>query len=131
MTELIDKIRAAIDEDERLALAVTWPMWTAVHKPVEHQIRGTENPERNSYYIGATSQPAPVDHMARHDPARVLAMVAAHREILEEHKPSTRRAGWDRDETICGTCSYDSGTDDYAFPCPTMRALAKGYGIEW
>jgi len=76
-------------------------------------------------------------HIARNDPAAVLADVAAKRLILAEHQPRSERASWDEDVTICATCRYDGGLDWVAYPCPTVRLLASayasrpGYRSEW
>lgn len=63
---------------------------------------------------------AMADHVERHDPARVLAQVAALRQVVEMHGGSA----------YCEMC----GDGQYSSPCPTLRALASmwadapGYG---
>jgi hypothetical protein len=93
--ELIAFVRAALDEDERVALACpdkTWPQ------------------------IG---NGAGAEHIARWDPARVLAEVEAKRRILDEHDPSPTT------KTCCPTCrDYD---EPIQAPCPTVRLLAQPY----
>lgn len=61
-------------------------------------------------------------HIARHDPAHVLAVSAAHRRIVELHRDG--RSG-DYIEPWCATCSDDE--DLVYLPCPTLRALASAY----
>lgn len=83
-------------------------------------------------YDGATPE-----HMARHDPARVLAEVGAKRRIVKRHRP------WREDEddvTVsggrlqAGQCYECEGQ---WVPCPTLRLLAlpyaahPGYLAEW
>ncbi len=72
-------------------------------------------------------------HIARHDPARVLADVAAKRWIVELHAeaefPDTDE-GRDKNIAECGQCMED-------YPCHTLRLLAlpyaghDGYRSEW
>jgi hypothetical protein len=61
-----------------------------------------------------------VDHIARHDPARVLAEVEAKRRIVAEH-PDYGGYG-----ESCATCA-ESDVDLAPYPCPTLRALASVY----
>lgn len=112
MSDLIARLRTAIGEDERLAL------------PVSHggnwNVTITGDPG-----WGIEGDRRMVAHIARHDPARVLAMVAAHREILELHDGSHE----------CSVFDHNGDVDSCAWVpkggvCSTLRALAKGYGIE-
>jgi hypothetical protein len=73
-------------------------------------------------------------HIARHDPARVLAECAAKRAIIEQHRESrffARHQG-------CVVCRTGSGPLlPVEYPCPTVRALAAvhkdhpDYQQEW
>lgn len=71
-------------------------------------------------------------HMARHDPARVLAEVAAKRRLLDEHADYGEGLGQTPDgdygmiPAACTTCGTPS---EYAvaWPCPTLRTLALSY----
>jgi hypothetical protein len=54
-----------------------------------------------------------LEHIARHDPARVLAEVAAKRQIVELH--FLRSSG-----RLCNE-------DDDLWPCETLRLLARPY----
>lgn len=110
--DLIAKIRAAIDEDERIAKAA---------KEVADGYVGDVVPDGGPQ--GWTDL-----HGLRQDPDRTLAMVAAHREILELHE---RSENYPHECTECGDfgdCGCARGSEDW--PCPTLLALAKGYGIE-
>jgi hypothetical protein len=66
-------------------------------------------------------------HIARHDPARVLAEVAAKRAILTLHSPENleyvNTDGDDRTGTICATCDSLVGN----WPCDTLKLLAAVY----
>lgn len=65
--------------------------------------------------------------IAMHDPASVLRRCAADRKILAEHVPAVD--SWD--PYACTGC----GSDDYGWnvdhtnDCPTLLALAEGYGL--
>lgn len=129
MTDPVAKLRAALDETERIALAaggIGWrrSRWTQDEGRVE-----TADGDIVVYDEGVPSGDQAA-HIVRHDPASVLRIVAAHRKILAEHPAQERRESWDEYRTICATCTYDSGTDVLAFPCPTVAALAEAYGIE-
>lgn len=77
-------------------------------------------------------------HIARWDPARVLAEVEAKRRILDEHQPVH---GYDPNGPVCSTCGEPGNLGDETavvrWPCPTVRLLAlpyadrAGYQAEW
>jgi hypothetical protein len=60
-------------------------------------------------------------HIARHDPARVLAECAAKRAIINEHQTVPTAPG--RPDTTCAGC----GLAFNARPCPTLAHLATVY----
>jgi hypothetical protein len=67
-------------------------------------------------------------HIARWDPARVLAECDAKRRIVDEHRPS--KLPWPSSmEAGCRTCGTAQGWDDRARQanCITLRALALPY----
>lgn len=65
------------------------------------------------------------DHIARHDPARVLAECEAKRRIVEEHSDGGK--DWDGQRFVhwCRRCAGRRGHEPW--PCPTLRALALPY----
>ncbi|MEI5100330.1 DUF6221 family protein [Streptomyces sp. PmtG] len=72
------------------------------------------------------------EHVVHHDPASVLRRCVADRKILEEHAPMG--GGWPS-HYACEGCGYD-GADYCSDPnvghvndCPTLLALAEGYGL--
>jgi hypothetical protein len=110
MTDLVEFLRAALDEDERVARAAMPGPWT--HNPAKEwftdldklraaragipQSGGEEfvKAEVDGRVVGVAAT-GPADdpqsmadaaHIARHDPARVLAEVAAKRAILDLHE---------------------------------------------
>lgn len=86
------------------------------------------------HYDGARNQ-SDVDHIARHDPARVLAECAALRRIAEIHAPTFEDFKSGR-RWYCTECDPDLvGSPDEG--CPTLRSLAaiwaghESYDPEW
>jgi hypothetical protein len=69
VTDLVERIRAALNETERVARAVTAEGW---HEDIA-------KPEGWNEYDEAVRE-----HIVAHDPERELRMVAAHRKILDE-----------------------------------------------
>lgn len=157
MTDLVEWLRAQLDEDERIARAAAdtyggSEQWRILRLTDEDY--GTEwSLEIADRVIpaglpGDDEDPLRVDelhHIARHDPARVLRQVKAYREILAEHR--IKRADdwepWDRnfDESRdfgCSTCHFDRDLGTHAWGyCNTLRALASiyshrpGFKPEW
>lgn len=67
-----------------------------------------------------------LEHIARWDPARVLAEVAAKRAILKLHPPATQPSG-----LYCATCGdWPQPGDEQGvitWPCGTLKLLAQPY----
>ncbi|MFD7996860.1 DUF6221 family protein [Streptomyces mexicanus] len=83
MDDLVQWLRAQLDEDERvarLALDQTGDNWRAYYKQIiAANPRFGEDPADAN-----TSEVA--DHIARHDPTRVLAEVEAKRQVIEQYE---------------------------------------------
>jgi hypothetical protein len=118
---LTDFLLARIAEDEAAARATTPGPWNAD----EHSGVLLANGEIPTI-VGELDVHDDAAHIARHDPARVLAQCAAYREIVELHRqdegPIARKG--------CRSCLTDrSGFADEwepdELPCPTLRALAS------
>ena len=147
MNDLVQWLRAQLDEDERIARAVRVP-------PAWHQGPGDDPEwtndemvcmwppefhtpyERDKHWRGLTVEgPELAAHIAKHDPARVLREIDAKRQIVECHEPWTASNG----DTICGRCGREhiEGRPGGHFPCQTLRLLAlpyadrPGYREEW
>lgn len=141
----LDKLKAAIDESERIARAATAGPWRVDDETYAEIIYGGTD-DMTSVVSGGRwggeasvfDQTADALHIAAQNPAVTLRMVAAHRKILDLHAP---------DEGCCAVCHgpeemqefYDRETeqetvewisDPAPYPCDTVRALAEGYGIE-
>jgi hypothetical protein len=100
----LEQLRAALDEDERVALAaIGVGNWFCLG-------------------VGAEAEADRfVAHVQRQTPERVLRWVKAVREILAEHQPTDGAHGG----TWCDLC-HGAGLEDW--PCPTVRSLISVYG---
>jgi hypothetical protein len=137
--DLITWLRAQLDDDERVATdraRLAGDVWTAVEvAPGRWEVVGAGG-------RGTVAQGLPqweAEHIARHDPARVLRRVAADRRILDlhegDHECSTIRRGVDYEgvpyEEI-DNCTWVLDGD-----CSTVRLMAlphaarPGYREEW
>ncbi|MFD8805596.1 DUF6221 family protein [Streptomyces sp. NPDC059597] len=140
MGDLVEWLRAQLDEDERIARAAseyTEAEWrldedgeTVLWWPPEPRVADKERekglPVVSDRWRGQTIYARAAPHVAAHDPARVLREIDAKRRILAEHWLN----GW-----VCDTC--DNGEVGQTFPCATLRLLAlpyadrPGYREEW
>ncbi|MEU2788994.1 DUF6221 family protein [Streptomyces sp. NPDC007100] len=128
MTEhLVQFLRDRLDEDEAVARAASPGPWTQVGIGDYGWAVSFNRPD----YAGVETEDddqgrADADHIARHDPARVLAEVEAKRRLLVVHAKSSSYDG-------CATC--DAGNDScgclggahWEYPCDTMKLLALPY----
>lgn len=125
---MVAKLRAQLDEDERLALAAPGNSWQAQD---DDSIAGTSvydeqwrllTPEHHGHDDPLSNRPGAtgpayvdaarddlVNHIAHHDPARVLADVKAKRDILDLH------------ENRNGYCKECGG----GWPCLTLQWLVR------
>ena len=132
--DLATWLRAQLDDDERLAKTAggEHPHWTTTDEGDVTQV-GTGGSGYLANGPWGSSLFEVGEHIARHDPARVLAEVDAKRRILDEH---TCRCP-DPDCQDCGACSGPHHADPAPAPCTTLRLLAlpyagqPGYRDEW
>lgn len=119
--DLVAFLRARLAEDEAVARAATdgpWVPWEGRELnglgDLIHPVR-TPGQMAGSRATVVTASWLDAEHIARHDPARVMREVEAKRQILTAH-------GGDLDEQsmFCGHCEHDT-------PCPTLRAVAAVY----
>lgn len=112
MDDLVQWLRAQLDEDERIARACPG------------------NGEWSAEDIAVYGPDLSVEvraHMAEHDPRRVLAEVDAKRRIIDLHKGVN---------DYCAECDLVRSNYPY-HPCTTLRLLAlpyadrPGYREEW
>jgi hypothetical protein len=105
MTDLMERLKAALDEDERLALE-SEGAWIPLG-PAECDERPIAR------------------HMARHDPARTLAMVAAHRTILTWAENAIKMCTVSEDGVLGKPGEHMMGDIGRW----NIQALAKAYGL--
>jgi hypothetical protein len=89
--ELVDFLRARLDEDESTARAADGDAIeaTPLHEGVAYLTLRGDHTDR---YTGEL--PAPLaDHVARHDPARVLADIEADRALIRDYVESEAALG--------------------------------------
>jgi hypothetical protein len=122
--DLIGWLRAQLDEDAAVARAAAdchdedSPTWAVITPGFVHN--GDDGMWSR---LTRVDRDAVADHMARFDPARVLAEVEAKREIVDQHGPT--------EDGTCRLCLY------LPLPCITLRLLAlpytdrPGYRDEW
>ncbi|MEV7358190.1 DUF6221 family protein [Kitasatospora sp. NPDC091276] len=125
-TDLIAFIRARLDEDEREALAV---LWAGSGNRLDWTLVASATIEIGTETIGTDDRNV-ASHIARHDPARVMAEVDAKRRLLDLHGPLTLRGGagarcFDT-TTACRSCEPPQ-FPEHAYPCATLRLLALPY----
>lgn len=91
MDDLIAFLRARLDEDADLALAASPGPW---HPDEEHdEVHAVDDiVVAEGFALSGRQLRATVDHIARHDPARVLAEVEAKRKILTAYENYDREA---------------------------------------
>ena len=119
MADLIERLKAALDEDERVAMAAESQAWHA-REPDSLGLR-VVSVSFDTDQVTASILSGNANHIARHDPARTLAMVAAHRKILELLPDIETAEAWMHQEV--GHLAPDVIQ-------PLVEALAAAYGIE-
>lgn len=141
MSDLVEFLNRCIDEDERIASAATpgpWRYDQGKHwrKPgtswfEEAVFAGPDGAD--AICVAGTGETddwqsmADAEHVALHDPARVLREVEAKRRLLKPH--STGDFPYDPDGDGPGNYSWTERCDECykPTPCPTVRALASAY----
>lgn len=132
---LIEFLNARLDDDERVARAAAdaaeHQKWDAFGYEDIASV-GAEHPDHPDgeewYLLGGnlfrqSGDRSLVEHVARHDPARVLRETAAKRAFLRAH-PFESYAD-EPAEGFCGECQRGGAAG--VWPCPTMRHLATIY----
>lgn len=159
---LVEWLHAQLDEDERQARAAVIPAHEGPGAYQPHpelatwryvpggEVEYVSTPEMLSYEyaepyrvtcdsegLGPAVDESVGPHIARHDPARVLAQVAAYRAILELHQPKRYEHDSDGIEHNLEPHEWDCEHDLEQWPCPTVRHLTtvyadrEGWREEW
>ncbi|NED75367.1 hypothetical protein G3I51_24190 [Streptomyces sp. SID9944] len=134
--DLPEWLRTQLDTDEQIARAATPGPWE--QSGIGEYGWGVSFGRAGAGVEAEDSDQgrADADHIATHDPARVLREIDAKRHLLDEHQ--------DVNDGSCGTCvdgqwGYPThgGSSPQRFPCRTLRLLAlsyadrPGYRDEW
>lgn len=128
MNDIVDHLNAWCDEDERVAGEATSGDWAAIDggvAAVEHQ----DDDGYTQWPVGSTESDRDREdrvHIARHDPARVLAEVEVIRQVINDYRMSDRailRGNPDLDDP--GWRGIYAGRDAFA---SVLRAYAKAAG---
>lgn len=132
-------LTAALDRAETMARGATPGPWEAEgDDPTDDEVYTAHDGEHGDLYgqmVAFTRGPgshANMLHIAAFNPAVVLRMVTADRQLLAQHQP-IRGAGYSPDGsgyigmTACTTCGTH---DEYGipWPCPTVLNRAKAWG---
>ncbi|MFE0699141.1 DUF6221 family protein [Streptomyces sp. NPDC058872] len=126
--DLVEFLTARLDEDERVIEAPE--TWTAFD---ENEPTGTRRVDVDHSFerVTACTRAWRGVHIARHDPARVLAEVDAKRRIVERHGPAVLCGGggaqYYNTTRVCRSCESPKQFPEQAWPCPTLRLLALPY----
>lgn len=121
ITQRIDHLEAlchTADKEHGRDWAATWTAHTD-----DFELLDT-----NGTLVARSLQPGAAGLLAIHDPAAVLRRCTADRKILEHHAPT----GGTWDPYACEGCGSDSeygALVDHTNDCPTLQALAEGYGL--
>ena len=85
MTDALSRLRAGLDRDEAIARAAIddSPHWIATPEGVD-QVESDGRYEVVTGYFMQTRRPQANDHIALHDPSRVLRQTEALRELADE-----------------------------------------------
>lgn len=129
MNDVIEFLRARLDEDEQAARAAGWHRWVLVDDEISTVGNGRLVVRLERDYDGP--------HITRHDPARVLREVDAKRRIVELHGPlqlpaTNYRPTMLQCEYCASLCHSRSGLGcdqpiDAPWPCDTVRLMALPY----
>ncbi|MFI0268589.1 DUF6221 family protein [Streptomyces luteogriseus] len=123
MDELVEWLRAQLDEDERIARAATLGPWVQSGIGDYGWTVDFGRPGAGVETADTEQGLADADFIAAHNPARVLREIDAKRQLLALHAEGST-------DLFCAHCEHEP-------PCPTLRLLAlpyadrPGYREEW
>jgi hypothetical protein len=143
MDDLVQFLRARLDDDKQAARACASAPWEIEIPPMVHVSVQARRDNKWKWgrlgYVATVERDEDRAHIARHDPARVLADVEAKRRLLELHGIMHREIGWlengaeeGSEIPVCGICvpkhsHYQRREDVPEGPCLTVRLLALPY----
>ncbi|GGT95142.1 DUF6221 family protein [Actinomadura citrea] len=83
--DLVEFLRARLDRDEQMARACSGTPWKATPSGTVSTDTGDPGTD-GSAYVATAENGAYAEHIARHDPSRALAEVAARRQIVDDYE---------------------------------------------
>lgn len=108
---LVEFLRARHDEDEQVARDASPGPWRP--NAERDQVLACDDIEvADGFALSGHQLRATVEHIARHDPARVLAEVEAKRRVIEIHA---------REHECVGSGGERTANDGSEWPCLTLR----------
>ena len=131
--DLVEWLRAQLDEDERIARAASGEEWGAISPTQPYAVFDVAAYKANTTLrtVGAIAGVEHAEdraHIAEHDPARVLREIDAKRRLLAVHRPYVAEP-----DQACLGCA---GGIEFE-RCPVVRLLAlpyadrPGYREDW
>jgi hypothetical protein len=112
--ELVQFLRERLDEDEALARAASPGPWRP-NEETDEVVAVDGITVADGFALSGRQLRATTEHIARHDPPRVLAEVDAKRQIIDLHGGDLNI-----DLIFCAHCEHHA-------PCPTLLMLALPY----
>lgn len=134
MEDLIAFVRARLDEDQAAAERARDAefckdgRWNARGPFGDDYRLGSVQSEVNESILGEDADDVPfpfADHIARHNPARILREVEAKRRMFDLHVLAERDYGDGFVTELCMVC--DPQEPEPFYPCQTLRLLALPY----
>lgn len=131
MSDLVSRFTATLDELERVARFGGPAPWRRYIEGADDGWAIESTDAEVSFIVGDEDV---ATHIERWDPQAVLRLVAAAREVIAEHQPHV--PGFRKlidgvveppPEPVCSRCL--NGLHRVPAPCPTVRALAAGFGV--
>jgi hypothetical protein len=130
MDDLVEFLRARLDEDEADAAAASPGPWH-VNAEQDEVLAADGITVADGFALSNQQLRATACHIARHDPARVLREVEAKRQVLKLHERATLRAGggakYFDTTTVCRSCEPSYQFPELSWPCTTLRLFALPY----
>lgn len=133
MDELVKWLGQQLDEDERIARAASPGPWH-VNAESDEVLAVDGITVAEGFALSGRQLRATTEHIAVHDPARVLREVDAKRRVLTRHCAAPVPPGneWAEEYPYCAAHAYKGPDGTAVYPvelekCPELRDLAAPY----
>jgi hypothetical protein len=121
MDDLMQFLRDRLAIEEHVAKAASPGPWH-INAEGDEVLAVDDIVVADGFALSGRQLRATTEHIARHDPARVLREVEAKRRLLDLHEPGTQEYV---DGDVCMVCTLQG--DGPYYPCDTLRLLALPY----